>query len=95
MIGLKSIIAEQERKQDGEDLSLNPRKVRDALFCNLQRTRRVTNPKPEKKSDRNPGIDERIRRDEEEVKSESMRSKLKKLEEKVERFQAMQRGRKT
>ena len=95
MIGLKSIIAEQERKQDGEDLSLNPRKVGDELFYNVQRTRRVTNPKPEKKSDRNPGIDERIRRDEEEVKSESMRSKLKKLEEKVERFQAMQRGRKT
>ncbi|KNB43404.1 hypothetical protein JH06_2769 [Blastocystis sp. subtype 4] len=82
VVGLKSVIAQQERKQDEEDLSLNPRK----------RTRKVTNPKPEKKSDRNPGIDERIRRDEEEVKSDSMKEKLRKLEEKAELFHKMQRG---
>ena len=52
----------------------------------------MTNPKPAKKEDRNPGIDQRIRRDEEEIEASNMRSKLKKLEEKVERFQAMQRG---
>ena len=52
----------------------------------------MTNPKPEKKSDRNPGIEERIRRDEEEVKSDSMKEKLRKLEEKAELFHKIQRG---
>ena len=42
--------------------------------------------------DRNPGVEERIRRDEEEIKGNTMKEKLRKLEEKAERFHAMQRG---
>ena len=92
VVGLKSVIAEQERKQEDEDLSINPRKVRSERNDNSKRTRKVTNPKKENGDDRNPGVEERIRRDEEEIKGNTMKEKLRKLEEKAERFHAMQRG---
>ena len=47
VVGLKSLIAEQERKQEDEDLSINPRKVRSERNDNSKRTRKVTNPKKE------------------------------------------------
>ena len=58
----------------------------------MQRTRKITNPKVKKSDNRNPGIEERIRRDEEEKENNSMRMKLQKLEEKSKRFHQMQRG---
>ena len=58
----------------------------------MQRTRKITNPKVKKSDNRNPGIEERIRRDEEEKENNSMKMKLQKLEEKSNRFHRMQKA---
>ena len=42
---------------------------------------------------KNPGVEERNRKDQEEVKSQSMSEKMKKLKEKASIFHQLQRGR--
>ena len=48
----------------------------------IQRTRKITNPKVKKSDNRNPGIEERIRRDEEEKENNSMKNEITKIRRK-------------
>lgn len=52
----------------------------------------MTEHKRKREDLKNPGVEERNRKDQEEVKSQSMSEKLKKLKEKVDIFHQLQRG---